>query len=313
MQGRFRNMEQATVSRVQFMDGVAVEDVVKVFVATDLQAGNYNLSRMFYLREESKWYHWDAKTVVASVCVVVGNVRTYYAIGRDGLISGLVSGGDFFEERIDEAGTGRNKYGYLSQVRSIDGQPFVCGDQGQVYKKTGKGWVHIDQGLLQKHRMKKGQVSLNGIDGTASDDLYVVGDDGKIFYFNGKVWADVSFGTNVHLERVKCVSRHEIYVCGDYGTVLRGSHDGWEMIGDPEMEGNIWDVESFNGDIYLAVEDVLMVYRNGGFAKVETGLERRIDAHRLSARNGVLWSIGESHLASFDGERWAYVSHPDNE
>lgn len=306
-------MEQTTVSSVQFMDGIAVEDVVRVFVAADLQAGNYNLSRMFYLREENKWYHWDAKTVVASVCVVVGGGRTYYAVGRDGLVSGLVSGGDFFEERITEAGTGRNKYGYLSQIRSIDGQPFVCGDQGQVYKRTGKGWVHVDEGLLQKERIQKWQLSLNGIDGTASDDIYVVGDNGKIFYFNGKKWSDVSFGTNIHLERVKCVNKQEVYICGDHGTLLRGNREGWEMIGDPEMEGNIWDLEPFNDDIYLAVEDALMIYHNGEVAKVETGLDRRIDAYRLSARNGVLWSIGESHLACFDGKRWAYVPHPDNE
>ncbi|MBS0184531.1 MAG: hypothetical protein JSS39_19255 [Nitrospira sp.] len=306
-------MNQATVSYVQFMDGVAVEDKVRVFVAADLQTGNYNLSRMFYLRDDAKWYHWDAKTIVASVCVVASNVRTAYAIGRDGLISGLVSGGDFFEERIVEAGTGRNKYGYLSQSREIDGQPFVCGDQGQVYKRTGKGWIHIDEGLLQTERIKREQLSLNGIDGTSSDDLYVVGDNGKIFHFNGRHWTDVSFRTNVHLERVKCVNKQEIYVCGDHGTFLRGNHEGWEMIGDPEMEGNIWDIEPYNGDIYLAVEDTLMVYHNEELSKVETGLKRQIDAYRLSARNGVLWSIGESHLACFDGKHWTYVSHPDNE
>ena len=34
--------------RFNYMDGVAVEEVVHIFLAGDLQSGNYNLTRMFF-------------------------------------------------------------------------------------------------------------------------------------------------------------------------------------------------------------------------------------------------------------------------
>lgn len=122
------------------MDGAAVEGVVRIAVAADLQAGNFNHSRLFYMREDGSWYHWDVQTVVVSICVAAAPRRTFFALGRDGLISGLVSGGDFFTERIEKAGTGRGLLGYLSQIRIIAGDIYACGDGAQVLQRTPKGW-----------------------------------------------------------------------------------------------------------------------------------------------------------------------------
>ena len=101
-------------------------------------------------------------------------------------------------------------------------------------------------------------------------------------------------------------------MCGANGTLLKGNRRGWEFIGDPEMEDYIWDLELFQGILYLAVEDRLMIYDRTELKPVETKLKPQIDAHRLSCRNGILWSFGENHLACFDGAKWTRIVHPDN-
>jgi photosystem II stability/assembly factor-like uncharacterized protein len=305
-------MATSKISQIQFMDGAAVEDVVRIFIAGDLQSGNYNFSRLFYLRDSGEWGHFDVETIVVSVCVVAKPRRIYFALGRDGLVwVGESGGGQPFIERIPDAGTVKGKYGYLSQIRDIANDVYVCGDGGQVYRRTSNGWIHIDDGILEKRSRPRSNCH-NGIDGTGPNDIYVVGEYGRIFHFDGKKWKQVGFQTNLHLERVRCVNRDEVYICGAGGLLLRGNRSGWEAIGDSDMTDHIWDLEVFNGNIYLAVEDTLMVYDGKGIASVETKLDPPIDAHRLSAHNGILWSFGEDDLAYYDGKKWTRVVHPDN-
>lgn len=304
-------MKTTQIAKLQFMDGVAIEEVVHFFAAGDLQSGNYNLTRLFYFRDEDEWSFVDVETVVVAVCASFKPRRKYFALGRDGLVWSLESGAEPQLERIADAGTGKKKFGYLSQIRDIQGAVYACGDGGQVYLHGPSGWRHIDDGILEV-KEKKSPNCHNGIDGTDRDNIYVVGEYGRIFHFDGSRWKNVSADTNCHLERVKCVSRDEVYVCGANGTLLRGNHSGWEFIGDPAMKEYIWDLEPFLGSLYLAVEDRLMVHNGKSLEFVATKLKADIDAHRLSSRGGKLWSFGERDLAVFDGTRWKQVIHPDN-
>jgi hypothetical protein len=306
-------MVRQEVAKVQFMDGVAVEDVVRIFLAADLQSGNYNYTRLFYWREDGEWGFFDVETIVVSVTAVTRPRRAYFALGQDGVVWSAVGGSSHGPviERIPDAGTGKDKYGYVSQIREIGNELYVCGDQGQVYKRTTAGWQHIDQGILHKERRKYG-ISHNSIDGTSPSDIYAVGDYGKIFHFDGRQWSDVSFSTNLHFQRVKCISSDEVYVCGEKGILVRGNVNGWEVVADLNKEATIWDLEMFNKKLYLAVEDRLMVYNGREIVAVDTKLVPQIDAHRLSARNDFLWSFGENDLAYYDGKKWVRVVHPDN-
>ena len=305
-------MTDQQVSRVQFMDGVAIEeDGVRIFIAGDLQSGNYNLSRLFYFEGGNNWIYFDVATVVVAVCLVAKPKRTCLAVGRDGLVWVAVRGSAPFLEHIADAGTGKGKYGYLSQIREIGGEVYACGDEGQVYKRGSNGWLHFDKGVLETRERKQPNCH-NGIDGTGPDDIYVVGEYGRIFHFDGKKWTRVGAQTNSHLERVRCVNPDEVYVCGADGVLLRGNRQGWIEIGDPDMTDHIWDLEYFGKKLYLAVEDTLMVHDGKTLEPVDTKLDPPIDAHRLSSRKGILWSFGEDHLAYFDGSQWTRVVHPDN-
>ena len=75
------------------------------------------------------------------------------------------------------------------------------------------------------------ELYLAGIDGTSDSDIYVVGTDGHIFHWDGKAWRGVKSPTKAHLERVRCVDRGEVYICGYEGAFLRGNaRDGFHTI-----------------------------------------------------------------------------------
>jgi hypothetical protein len=310
-------MPAKEVARVQFMDGAAGDDEVRVFVACDLQTGNYDLTRLCYQLASGEWKFFDVPFSVVSVLL---NQTTnpalprVLALGRDGRTWVANSGAAPRVERIADAGTGRGKYGYLSQVRQIAGQFYVCGDQGQVYVRHSGTWQHFDSGLLHPRRSEGVDIGLNGIDGTAQDDIYVVGDAGAIFHFDGTGWNDVGVDTNVDLERVRCISAEIVYVCGAFGTLLVGNRQGWRRLAEEVTEDHLWDLELFGGRLYLASDSGLLIYEVAGdaLAPVATGLSPEPDAHRLTTNGRELWSIGEKHLARFDGSTWNLVVHPDN-
>ena len=216
------------------------------------------------------------------------------ALGRDGRIWLANSGAAPRTERIADAGTGRGKYGYLSRVRQIAGQFYICGDQGQVYVRRGSGWQHMDRGLLHPRRTEGIEYGLNGIDGTAPDDIYVVGDAGAVFHFDGTRWEDVGIDTSLDLESVRCVSRDIVHVCGGMGTLLTGNRQGWRLLAEGETEDNLWDLEMFGGRLYLAANSGLLAYDATGDAivPVDTGLSPKPDGHRLSTNVRELWSMG---------------------
>jgi hypothetical protein len=300
-----------TVSKVIFRDGAAVGEVVHVFLAASLQAGDYNLTRLFFYKFDGQWSHKDVETIAISVCVIHKPKRIYFALGRDGRIFGVVSGGNWFEETISDAGTGKKKFGYLTQMRNINDELYACGHRGQVYRRTSGGWVHMDNGIIERET-KDTAISHNAIDGTGPNDIYVVGDGGKIFHYDGRLWDDVSPATNLNLINIRCVSNDEVYVCGKKGLLLRGNYSGWRILCDAEMEADAWDLEFYKSKLYLVLGEKLMVHDGNHLSQVDTKLSPPIDAYHLDSRNGILWSFGEEDLAFFDGNSWTRVIHPDN-
>lgn len=302
---------------VQFMDGAAGDEQVEIFLACDLQTGNYDLTRLCYRLPGDQWKYFDVPFIVVSVLLSPTTdpaVPRVLALGRDGRVWLANSGTAPRTERIADAGTGRGKYGYLSRVRQIAGKFYICGDQGQVYVRRGGGWQHMDRGLLHARRAEGIEIGLNGIDGTAPNDIYVVGDAGAIFHFDGTRWEDVGIDTSLDLESVRCVSRDVVYVCGGMGTLLTGNRQGWRRLAEGETENNLWDLEMFGGRLYLASDPGLLAYdaTSDAIIPVDTGLSPKPDGHRLSTNVRELWSIGENHLARFDGVAWELIVHPDN-
>jgi hypothetical protein len=200
--------------------------------------------------------------------------------------------------------------GAASQVRQIGDRLYVCGMQGQVYRRDPQGWVHIDQGIVGPN-MPPDAPDLNGIDGTSERDVYVCGFGGRILHFDGQHWDELISPTNVHLERVHCISPSEVYFCGNRGTFFKLSN-GLFTDYSIASEDHFWGMTSFQGKIYLANLKGLFVFDGTSVRAVDTKLKPPIGGYRLDACAEQLWSFGVDDIAWFDGKKWTRLEHPEN-
>jgi hypothetical protein len=290
---------------VYFNDG-CVKESSYVFIASKLHSVNpdeYDFSRL-YFHKIPGWGRQDLNRNVVSVCYLA-NPNSFQALSEDGEVTSYDPQGSTSASIADV-----EKYGAVSQIRTIEGVLYVCGMQGQVYRRGSSGWVHIDKGILDP-KVSARALHLNSIDGTSGKDIYVVGFGGRILHYNGKTWTELPSPTNLHLERVHCVAPGETYVCGNNGTFLKITPQGIENH-SIELEDHFWGLTSFQGKVYLATLEGLYVFDGSTVEEVDTGLEPAIGGYRLDARDGQLWSFGVDDLAFFDGKSWTRVIHPDN-
>jgi hypothetical protein len=65
--------------------------------------------------------------------------------------------------------------------------------------------------------------ALSSVWGTSSSDVYTVGIDGTILYYNGTAWSSIATGTATELSGVWGTSSGDVYVVGEYAIILRGT------------------------------------------------------------------------------------------
>jgi len=307
-------MSNDQVESVYFVDGCVIEHDYIYFASKlkSIDPEECDYSRMFFLDGE-KWIYHDLEWDVVSVCVKgqqSEEPRKYCALSIQGDVELQYPGGSDIE-KIPEAGT-YDGLGAVKQIREIGSHLYVCGDQGQVYQRVGiNRWVHVDDGILERD-ISASALDLNGIDGSGDDDIYVVGYHGRIFHRSNGVWVELESPTNAHLERVRCVSRDEVYICGNNGVFLKGNSSGFHDLSLAGFTGHFWGVEIYDDKVYLASLEGLYVYDGVDVQPVTTGLHPEVGAYRLDARDGVLWSFGVDDLAYYDGQKWERVQHPDN-
>jgi hypothetical protein len=301
-------MSSRDVETVYFNDG-CVKEGDYVYIAAKLHSvsDEYHFARTFF-HKGGQWKYHDLEWRVESVCYY-SEQDAFYTLSVNADV-GISTPKGFEAERIPEAGV-RDGLAAVNQIRQIGKRLYVCGDQGQVYRREDSGWVHFDEGLLDRN-VSASALCLNSIDGSSDEDIYVVADHGRIFHFDGSQWSELDTPTNQHLERVRCVNSDEFYICGKNGVFFKGSPNGFEDFSVGGMKEYFWGLEHFEDKVYLAALKGLFVFDGTSVEPLATGLEPEIGGYRLSARKGMLWSFGVDDLASFNGKEWTRLKHPDN-
>lgn len=303
-------MPKQRVEKVYFNDGCvkAKEGIYLSSKLHSLDPDKYTFSRMFFYKS-GQWGRHDLEWNVTSVCYF-REIDAFCALSVEGDVSIATTKDGYQTEKIPDAGV-RDGLAAVNQICQIGKRLYVCGDQGQVYRRDDAGWVHFDDGLLER-KISASALCLNSIDGSSEEDLYVVADRGRVFHFDGSRWTELDSPTNQHLERVCCVTPGEFYVCGKNGTFFKGSPNGFEDFSVRDVKEYFWDVQYYDNKVYLATLKGLFEFDGSSVNPLKTGLAPEIGGYRLAAGDGVLWSFGADDLASFDGKAWAQLKHPDN-
>ena len=280
---------------------------------------------MFYTRKGDLWGQIPFKFDIASLAYLEIRAEPYkgwWLLGKRGEIVEVVPPAKTGSQvrivqpqiRIDlikTAGTGPKKYGYLSRIRLIDGELFICGYRRQVYHRNGDKWDLTSADILDAEP-KPPWKGFESIDGFAKNDIYTTGDEGEIWHFDGKQWKQCESPTKENLADIRCIDG-KVWACGDGGVILSGDKNGFNIVySDNKPSENWWSLESFFGKIYVAGNDFLGVLSDGKILPVKVDLKNKITTETLQAKDGVLWSIGEKDILAFDGKRWQEFTVPEN-
>lgn len=209
-----------------------------------------------------------------------------------------VTKGNLFEDSSPPPS--RPRFGSIRSVSQIGGMAYAVGLRGMVYRlDRPDGWTRLDETLPE-------EADLQAIDGFSESDLYAVGFKGAVWHFDGSRWRRCDLPTNVNLTAVKCAGDGQVYVAGHGGLLARGRGSAWRFI-EHDVKSDLWDLEwfadtlyasSFTGAYQLSAEQLL---------PIDFGSNRPQSFYHLSAGDGVLWSIGEKEVMSFDGKDWTRV------
>lgn len=226
--------------------------------------------------------------------ILISEIGYYVANTKTGTVVG-----DIIENSHPKA-KGKRHGGFRS-VSQIAGKAYAVGFNGMVYRLDKSDyWTRIDDGL-------PATFNIDAIHGYTDSDIYAVGNNGNLWHFDGKNWQKHELPTNLHLYAVNCAGDGVVYVAGDSGVLMKGNKSIWEIVDHDATEEDIWDLEWFNGKLYVSTLTNLYWLNGDQLEPVSFGKDKPKSFYQLSAAPGVLWSVGEFDIMSFDGQQWSRV------
>jgi hypothetical protein len=255
------------------------------------------------LRWNGQWVHWLIEWAIGGICVVDTPELQVFSMGLGGRIH-VQTATAWHEEMVDTTDEGPPYRGMLRDIRLVGDSIYVAGMGRQVYQRHANGdWTRADAGPLARKGEARG-VGFNSIDGFSADEIYAVGWGGEIWQMKKGKWKGLSSPTNVILERVLCAPDGNVYICGQAGTVIVGRDTSWNVVEHLETKDNFWGMEWFGGKIWLASLSDLYTLSGTTVERVDFGNGTKLTCGWLTARDGVIWSIGPEDVTYYDGTSW---------
>jgi hypothetical protein len=287
---------------------IARKDVLGVLSVPDMAKAP--MCRLFFWSNH-QWGHFpqDFDLDPKSFAGLGAEHKTWWILGKNGEVVNVLKT-TAEQEQIPGAGlrSAEKPYGYVNAIRGIGNDLYVCGYGRQVYRRNNGAWPSISDKILTRETAR----GFHDIDGADDKHIYAAGWHGEIFFYNGTEWHQEKSPTSEHLNALRCVKKDAVWIAGQNGTVVHGRAGQWNLIKNEDF-GNVYGIEEYNGNIYVAGNGVLGRVDGKSITKIDTGLGRPVTTHRLYAKDGQLWSIGEKDVLLFDGASWKKCDHPDND
>lgn len=198
---------------------------------------------------------------------------------------------------------------FPNRLKCINGYTWCVSSARRIYKRVAVGkWVPMNQGFPNVPRSSS--LGFDDMDAFAENDMYAVGGDGDVWHFNGTVWRQMGFPSNVQLGTVTCAGDGKVYISGEGGSLWVGRESTWKKIytGGSSILWN--DVLWFNGQLWLASDYQFMVWNGKKMEGVShDGKPVFMNGH-MDACNGELLIAGSDVVMTFDGRQWKKIVAP---
>ncbi len=192
--------------------------------------------------------------------IVGGNKEAFFG-SYNGVTYHLDYGADKFEHEELLSTDKRRELGISRGIRAIKviGNHIYTGSTGnQIHRRdAAKKWTLISQ-EPREYAHKLGNSSVSSLDGYSENEIYFSGQEGNLWYFDGKYWEKI-FGMpeSINFEYVLCSDDGKVYAIDSHGQgVAVGRGKDFTFIPmkkeDPANGGITFAATHYKGKIYLA-------------------------------------------------------------
>lgn len=159
--------------------------------------------------------------------------------------------------------------GNLRNIVAIDGVFFACGMNREILKRIdAENWLSFGPETLQNEPTIIGFENMSGY---SLSEMYAVGWNGEIWWYNSDNWNKVNSPTSSILSSLTCASDGFVYIVGQDGILIKGRYDNWELVETGRYE-NLKDVAYNNGVLYVCSDFGLFKLEKTGLVD-ETNFE----------------------------------------
>ncbi len=254
---------------------------------------------------DGAWGNYEIDAPVVAHVAFESNGRRVFSLTPDGEVHVAAPEGFAWEKLDNDEAGSPNRLRQMRDLKRVGDSLFAVGMARMAYERSPTGqWQRIDEGM--RDAAGGGLLSVDGCDRT---HVYACGFGGQIWHFDGARWVAVDSPTNVKLEQVLVCAPDEVLLTGARGLAIVGNGKSWKVLNPTAARSTLWGLAKFDGRVYAADNAHVYVVEGDDLVPEQLPFEGRVTTGRLQVKDGMLWSIGESDLLSFDGMNWARLNY----
>jgi len=226
-----------------------------------------------------------------------------------GAVYVLGSGVDDLEDSLPRWVDGGFLRGSVSRCRTIDGYVYVAGSGRTVAMRKGKNdWEALNKKLPFIYEKDWRNAGFEDIDGFNKNDIYCIGGKGDVWHFDGEIWTQIHFPTNIKLFSLCCAGDGYVYIGGLGGTTFKGRGQKWKQLFKGEMTIPFRRMVWFENKVWCTSDYGLWTIENDRLVEpAEVSNEIKVCSGYLSAKDDVLLVSGPGGAAYKEAGVWRKI------
>ena len=201
-------------------------------------------------------------------------------------------------------------------IKTIGESIYAIGTPHVLYKRNDiDDWQLLSKSIpltdeyLGKYDSSASEPGWDAFDGFSEQDMYLAGEDGALWNYNGQNFKQLDFPSKENLENVCCAGDGYVYLGGRRGRLWRGKDDTWELISEEEFSVNWKDIVWFNDRLFLGSDYGLWEFKDGEVIRAEVPDQVLTCSGALSIcpEKKYLLTAGNNGASMYDGKEWTVL------
>jgi len=193
----------------------------------------------------------------------------------------------------------------VRNIRLIGQHFYAASSRRNIYRRNSKNsWEMIS---ATPHQLDNpNNIATHAIDGFSENDMYMCGDFGDLWHYNGSIWKQLDPPCNWHMAFLICANNGMVYVGGEQGQLLAGKNGNWEEVITQELAFNkgytAYDMTFFKDTLYIATGFSVYSLKENSWVSVD-GISSRSTLECIDSNSDIMIIGGKDKITIFDGKK----------